>query len=95
MNVILTVNEEYRAMLMHDKPLGFIPSWVEFSRDKRGVRIIGNDGREFQGGVIFDAETSSHLDRVADVLLVQMKDQKPQEGYFIPFVNQHYEGLAT
>jgi hypothetical protein len=95
MNIVLTVNDKNRAMLLHDTPLGFLPSWVEFSHDGRGVRIISLDGQEFTAGVIVKPETWRQLDNANGILLVQMQNQNPIEGYEVPFVNQYYEGLIN
>jgi hypothetical protein len=91
MNIVLTVNEQNQAMLMHDAPLGFAPNWVEFSWDQRGVRIISEEGREFKSGVLVNLVDWHQLDGVHEILLVQMRNQRPFEGYVIPFVSQDYD----
>ena len=91
MGYVLTVNEQHQAMLLYDVPLEDPPLWVEFSRDARGVRIISVEGREFSAGVLINLVAWQQLDGVDQVLLVLMKDQKPFEGYEVPFINQNYE----
>src|SRR6185295_2135705 len=91
MSFVLTVNEQHKAMLLHDVPLEFPPSWVEFSRDARGIRIISMEGAEFSAGVLINLIAWQQLEGVDHVLLVLMKDQKPFEGYEVPFINQNYE----
>jgi hypothetical protein len=91
MNLILTVNDKIQASLFHDQPLGFMPAWVEFARDARGVRIIGEDGSEYLAGVMISKEILPYLDDVNDIILVHMRNGKPQEGYQVTFVNQYYD----
>ncbi len=93
MNVLLTVNDKFQAMLFHDVPLNFMPAWVEFARDARGVRIIGEDGQEYLAGVMVSKEILHLLDDVNDILLVYMRDGKAIEGNLVTFINQYYDGL--
>lgn len=91
MNVILTVNDRFQAILFHDAPFNFQPAWVEFARDARGVRIIGEDGQEYLAGVGVSKDVLQHLDDVNDILLVHMRDGQPLDGYKVTFVNQYYD----
>ncbi len=91
MNIVLNVNDLDEAMLMHDAPLGFVPAWVEFSRDARGVRIVSEEGNEFVTGPLLNFESWDVLSRVSGVLVVQMHNQQPVQGYELPFINQDYE----
>jgi hypothetical protein len=91
MGFVLTVNDRHQAMLLHDMPLEFNPSWVEFSRDVRGIRIISMEGQELSTGVLINLIAWQQLDGVEQILLVLMKDQKPFEGYEVPFINQNYD----
>jgi hypothetical protein len=91
MGFVLTVNDQQQAMLLHDVRLEFHPSWVEFSRDVRGIRIISVEGAEFSAGVLINLAAWQQLDGVNQVLLVLMKDQMPAEGYELPFINQNYD----
>ena len=90
-NIVLTLNDKNQAMLLHDVRFDFKPAWVEFSRDKRGVRIISDEGKEFTAGVLIDLVTWEQLDPICDVLLVRMENQKPVEGFLLPFISQHYD----
>ncbi len=94
MNILLTINENHQAMLVHDRPLGFHPAWVEFSRDMRGVRIISMEGKELKAGLTADPKVRALLDPLCDILLVRMENQKPAEGFKLPFINQYYDGPA-
>ena len=94
-NTVLTVNEIPKALLLHDTPLGFEPSWVEFSRDDRGVRIVSTEGVEFRTGVLINIIAWQQLDGVHDVLIVLVRDQVPVEGYEVPFINQDYNGTGA
>jgi hypothetical protein len=91
MNIVLTVNDKHQAMLLHDRPLDFMPSWVEFSRDRRGVRIISETGNEFVAGELATFTSWEILNSVDGILVVEMKDQKAVVGYTLPFVNQDYD----
>ena len=95
MGFVLTVNDQHEAMLLHDEHLEFYPSWVEFSRDVRGIRIISMEGAEFSAGVLVNLVAWQQLDGVDQVLLVLMKNQLPVEGYELPFINQNYDTGAT
>jgi hypothetical protein len=95
MNIMLTVNDRSQALLLHDEPLGFSPSWVEFSRDERGVRIISDQGVELKAGVLINLIDYCQLDDVEDVLLVQVHEQQPVEGFIVPFINQFYGATAV
>jgi hypothetical protein len=92
MNVILTINQKFEAMLIHDEQLKFKPAWVEFSRDGRGIRVISEEGREFKAGVVLQPELLEYLPKVTQVTLVWMKNGKPLEGHDAVFINQYYEG---
>ena len=92
MNVLLTVNDKFQAILFHDVPLNFVPAWVEFARDARGVRIIGEDGQEYLAGVMVSKDILKYLDDVNDIMLVHMSGGKAIEGYRVTFINQYYEG---
>lgn len=91
MGFVLTVNDRHQAMLLHDVPLDFSPSWVEFSRDVRGVRIISMEGSEFSTHVLVNLIEWQQLEGVEQILIVLMKDQKPHEGFEVPFINQNYD----
>jgi hypothetical protein len=93
MNMVLTVNDKQQAMLMHDQPLEFMPSWVEFSRDKRGVRIISEAGDEFVAGELATLTSWEILNGIDGILVVQMQNQKAVVGYTVPFINQDYDSV--
>ncbi len=95
MGFVLTVNDQQQAMLLHDEHLEFYPSWVEFSRDARGIRIISMEGAEFNAGVLVNLVAWQQLEGVDQVLLVLMKNQLPVEGYELPFINQNYDTGAA
>jgi hypothetical protein len=92
MNVVLTINKKFQAAIFHDQPLGFVPAWVEFARDARGIRIIGMDGQEYLAGVNIAKNVLPHLDDINDIVLIWMENGKAMEGYQVTFVNQYYEG---
>ena len=90
MNVALTLSQENKAMLVYDRPLGFIPSWVECSADGQGLRIIAGDGRALQVGCFYK-EISDKLGNICDVLMVRMDRNEPVEGHTVPFIgHKHY-----
>ena len=94
MNIVLTVNEQSQAMLFHDMPLGFMPNWVEFSWDQRGIRIISNEGKEYSAGVLVNLVAWSQLNGVHEILLVRMENKKPLEGYLVPFISQDFDNFT-
>ena len=92
MNLFFTVNSKFQAALFHDQPLGFVPAWVEFARDGRGVRIIGEDGQEYLAGLVVTKDILRYLDDVNDIVVIWMRDGKAMDGYQVTFINQYYEG---
>lgn len=91
MSVLLTINDRNQVMLIYDRKLGFEPAWIEFSHDERGVRIISAEGKEFSAGAVIDKTTWKQVDSVCDALVVRMENQKPAEGFLLPFITQRYE----
>ncbi|HTK83506.1 MAG TPA: hypothetical protein VL625_00335 [Patescibacteria group bacterium] len=89
MNVALTLSRNNKAMLIYDQPLGFQPSWVETSADGEGLRVIGADGQSLKLGVFY-RHINDKLGQVGTVLMVQMGQDGPIEGFDVPFVSQTY-----
>src|ERR1700743_1100053 len=92
MNLLLTVNSKFQAALFHDQALGFVPSWVEFARDGRGVRIIGEDGQEYLAGLVVAKDVLRYLDDVNDIVVIWIGDGKALDSYQVTFINQYYDG---
>ncbi len=90
MSMAIMLNDKNEAMLMHTEPLGFLPYWVEYSPDLGGVRLVSQDGMEFQTEVIILPGFEEKLKYVKKIMVVLMKEQKPVEGFSVSFI---YQGL--
>jgi hypothetical protein len=88
MRMVLTVNDDRQAMLIHDRPLGFQPYWVEYSPSYGGVRLVSREGMEYKTGVDILPEAADMLDDVTSVLVVRVVDKKAVEGYSVSFARQ-------
>jgi hypothetical protein len=93
MNIALALGQDNKAMLVYDQPFEFIPAWIESAADGRGVRIIGEEGQEYVAGLP-DSKIISELERLRDVLMVRMKDNRPIEAFTVSFITQKYEAMA-
>lgn len=87
MNMALTLNENGQAMLVYDRPLGFIPSWVEVAQDGRGLRIISEEGMEYVAGHL-DQAIFSRLRHLDVIFLMRTGETAPGESFRLSFISQ-------
>ncbi len=90
MGMVITINNKNEAMLIHSEPLGFRPYWVEYSKGS-GIRIVSQEGEEYTTSVQVKPEANGLLKGLSRILVVQVQDGKPVEGFQVSFISQDYE----
>ena len=80
-NVGLVVNQRGKLCLVYGQPILLEPLWVAYHVDKKQLEIIFVDDVSWAIGWEATDDMDAFLKQTNKILLIEMKDKKPVEGY--------------